>query len=225
MISAPGEPPGSRVSTTSMPSALQPLGQQPGVGRLAGALAAFEGDETSAHQPTLRGLRRRAGRAAYSRSAPARNRAITISVTASNARCEHACPCAHALGGLQRHWSGPGCRRARPSASPIGWPLLDRRRHRTGVDDARDQPLAAGLRHHDLDEAVGHQRHVALRAAIDLGAAERLAFGEQDRAVRNCGSPIRAASWRRRRAPWRSCAPLTTTISRRPFCTAEPTRP
>ena len=55
-ISAPGEPPGSRVSTTPMPSALQALGQQRRVGRLAGALAAFEGDETSAHLAISRGI-------------------------------------------------------------------------------------------------------------------------------------------------------------------------
>ena len=47
MISAPGEPPGSRVSTTSMPTRLEPLGQQRRMRGLAAALAAFEGDESS----------------------------------------------------------------------------------------------------------------------------------------------------------------------------------
>ena len=55
MISAPGEPPGSRVSLTPMPNDLQPRRQHRRMGRLAGALAAFEGDETSAHlSPLLR---------------------------------------------------------------------------------------------------------------------------------------------------------------------------
>ena len=44
-----GDPPGSRVSTTPMPSVRRRCGQQRGLGRLAGALAAFEGDEASAH--------------------------------------------------------------------------------------------------------------------------------------------------------------------------------
>ena len=43
--SANGDPPGSRVSTASMPRALQPVGQQPRLRGLAGALAALEGDE------------------------------------------------------------------------------------------------------------------------------------------------------------------------------------
>ena len=49
MVSAPGEPPGSRVSTHADAERPQTLGQHRGLGGLAGALAAFEGDEASAH--------------------------------------------------------------------------------------------------------------------------------------------------------------------------------
>ena len=49
MISAPGEPPGSRVSTTSMPRALSRSASNARMGGLAAAFAAFEGDELSAH--------------------------------------------------------------------------------------------------------------------------------------------------------------------------------
>ena len=56
MISAPGEPPGSRVSTTSMPMLAQRVSEQADLGRLAGALAAFERDEPSAHRLRSRSL-------------------------------------------------------------------------------------------------------------------------------------------------------------------------
>ncbi len=46
--SAPGEPPGSRVTTALMPALPQRLGQKPRLGRFAGALAALEGDEAAA---------------------------------------------------------------------------------------------------------------------------------------------------------------------------------
>src|SRR5262249_20735194 len=51
---------------------LEPVRQQSGVGRLAGAFTALEGDEAPAHR--------------YSRWKPARNRLITSSVAASRAR-------------------------------------------------------------------------------------------------------------------------------------------
>jgi hypothetical protein len=46
-FSASGVPPGSRVSTTSRPRCAQPFGQPLDVRRLAGAVDAFEADETS----------------------------------------------------------------------------------------------------------------------------------------------------------------------------------
>ena len=56
MISAPGEPPGSRVSTTADAHRPQALRQQRGLRRLAGSLAALEGDESSAHAAMSREL-------------------------------------------------------------------------------------------------------------------------------------------------------------------------
>ena len=43
--SASGVPPGSRVQTTRVAARAQPLGERLDVGRLAGAVDAFEGDE------------------------------------------------------------------------------------------------------------------------------------------------------------------------------------
>ena len=47
MISAPGEPPGSRVSFTPMPSEFELERQHGGLGRFAGPLPALKGDQVS----------------------------------------------------------------------------------------------------------------------------------------------------------------------------------
>src|SRR5579885_285005 len=55
----------------------EPFGDPFGMGGFAATLAAFEGDKAPAHAPYR----------TTTRSAPARNRPITDSVTASSARC------------------------------------------------------------------------------------------------------------------------------------------
>ena len=97
----------------------------------------------------------------------------------------------------------PRCRRARPCSLPIGWPLLDRRPHRAGIDDARDDVLARAARHHQPDVAPGRPaarcRRCRHRPWPPRSAGPRRTAG----APGNCGSPIRAACAPRRRAPSR----------------------
>ena len=183
MISAPGEPPGSRVMHDLDAQRFEPVAKNPRMRRFAAAFAALEGDEISAHLilcrrcPPSPRTRREVKKADHSRSAPARNRPIISSVTASTARCDML-----PLPTLAAVFSG--CSSTRLSlrqtlSLPTRRPFDDRRRHRPGIDDARDNFLAAGLGHHDAHRARRHQRHAAGRAAEYLGVADGLPFGEQ----------------------------------------------
>ena len=97
--------------------------------------------------------------------APARNSAITSSDTAIERALRNSCPSRSASAACNGSSSTnlvvapdfAGCRSRWPSLTGAG----------TGpvIDDARDQPLAAGLRHHDRHRTRGLQRHAAVGAA------------------------------------------------------------
>ncbi len=169
---------------------LDPRRQQGCVRGLAGALAALESDEASAHIPIQTG---RVTAACYSRScsrsysrsysllAAERNTLTTSSVAASKARCGRR-PHRNAFGGLQRHFQHLGVA-ARHLQVADRLPFPHRRPDRSDIDHLRRNALARGARHHQLDLLPGGDRNLALRAAIDLGFGQNLVLGEQDSGV------------------------------------------
>ena len=173
MISAPGEPPGSRVSWTPMPNDLQPRRQHRRMGRLAGALAALECDEASAHLSAAAARRsgfyrspplRTGGRqATYIRLAAERNRLITSSDSGIEGALRDRAR-GHAFGRLHRHFEHLGV--AAPDLQLADrLALAHRRPDRPGVDHLGDDLVADAARHHQLDRALGGDRDAALRAA------------------------------------------------------------
>ena len=133
--------------------------------------------------------RRRASDAStYSRLAAERNRPITSSAAASKARCEVE-PTVDAFGRLQRHLQDLGV--AAPDLQLADRLALPHRRpHRPDIDHLGGNPLAAAARHHQLDRPLGDDRDLALRAAVDLGLGDGLAFGEQQPGVEALEPPF-----------------------------------
>src|ERR1043166_6853000 len=69
-------------------------------------------------------------------------------------------------------------------------PLLDRRPHRAGVDDAREHAFVGIARNQQAHRAFGHQRHAAPCAAVEAGLAEGLTFGEQRARLERAETPF-----------------------------------
>src|SRR5215216_966966 len=69
-------------------------------------------------------------------------------------------------------------------------PLLDRGWYRPGIDDTRDELLVYPARDQQPDCPFADERHFALLPAIELGLADRLAFGEQQPGLERAKTPF-----------------------------------
>src|SRR5262249_13256456 len=157
----------------------QPLGQQRGLGGLAGPLAAFEGYEASSH-------RWRDG-ALQPRGAGAEQPHHELARRIEGALAEVAAP--DAFGRLQR-------RLENDVLTPPHLELADRRalfhggRNRAGVDDARPDLLGGIARNQEPDGPVAGQRNTALGSPVKLRLPDRLVLGEQEPRLERAEAPF-----------------------------------
>src|SRR3974390_817531 len=181
MISAPGDPPGSRVSRTSIPTACS---------RSASRAAWVDLPEPS---PPSNVMNLPRIRSPADRSRPAaiedRRRPLYPLGTRAEQGDDHfghsvesalgQRPFADVVGSLERLRQNEAVAAPHFDGADL-LALLHRCRNWPGIDDAGDQSVAASLRHHNADLAIRDQSNFAVSAAVNLGASDRRPGGEQD---------------------------------------------
>ena len=197
IISAPGEPPGSRVATTRWPRAFEPALEPRDLGRLARPFAAFQGDEAP-------GRRRRVTRA--SRTGNAGSWSSTRPNTPMRGTS------APASSGYSMTRPSGSVTTAVPSLAPLVIGAGER------PVEARDHARRHGLagRRGDLHRPRHDQRHLVLRAQPHRRLDDGVAGAEHRRVGRIRGSPIPSAAPSPGRARPSRSGRSTTRISRRP---------
>ncbi len=148
--------------------------EQPDLRRLAGPLSAFQSDEpppARSAEPAVRLTAHLSFLDTY-----LRNRIVAYSSPASSARCGSE-PTGDGISGCHRQ-----VQRQRLAARNLEPPDFHSLRHRCDeravIDDATTQFLTRAARHQDFHRTACEKRDLAAFAAINLGAADRLARDE-----------------------------------------------
>ncbi len=210
--SAYGEPPGSRVRTTSRPAAERRRSRRRAC------------TDLPAPSPPSRVMKR--PRRLICEIAPARLRiavAPRVRLPASKARR------IRPPGATEPPVFSGASITSMPSRQTFKRPcvlaLLDRRRERPAIDDLRDELVVLASRDEQHDRPVADKRNLARCSAVHRRRADRSRPPRTPFAGRRRGSRSRSACAPPRPAPSRSSRPYMTTIRRWPSSTAEPTRP
>src|SRR5712671_2644141 len=182
MISAPADPPGSRVTTTAMacerrrranssawvdfpaPSPPSKVMKRPRISPCLVACAPLYPFAAGTEQPNDQFARRIEG--------AARQAALF-----------------HAFGGLERNFEHHVVTAPYPQGRDR-LAFLDRRADRAAVDDSRHDLVVRAPRHQQVDGAGGHQGNAGLGAAEQPGVADILALGEQEARLEAFESPF-----------------------------------
>src|SRR3979490_2885222 len=172
MISAPADPPGSRVTTTAMacerrrranssawvdfpaPSPPSKVMKRPLISPCLVACAPLYPFAAGTEQPNDELARRVEGAARQAALVPA-------------------------FGGLERNFEHHVVAAPYPQGRDR-LPFLDRRGNRPAIDDPRHDLVVRAARHQQVDAAGGHQGNAGLGAAEQPGVADILALGKQE---------------------------------------------